>query len=291
VVTDPQCKAVAEALVEGARRTGAEAVLVEMAQRVNHGNEPPPPVAAALLACDVFIGATTMSLSHTEARNAASKAGIRGATLPGITGEMLARTMGADYEEVRRASRALAERLTAADSVQITSDAGTDVVIGIKDRTGRPDDGDLGAPGAFGNLPAGEGFVAPVEGSTNGRIVFDGSMAGVGILQEPLVATITDGFATSFEGAAAEEFERIISPHGRNAYAVAELGIGTNAAATLTGETLEDEKIVGTIHVAFGDNHGFGGNIRVPSHHDGIVMNPTVTIGDEIVLRDGQLLV
>ena len=291
VITDPPRTAVAEALVAGARDKGAETILCEMAVRGNDGAEPPASVAAALLACDVFIGATSKSLSHTHARDAATKAGKRGATLPGVTADMLSRTMKADYTEISRASKALAELVTAADEVHIVSSGGTDVTIDITGRAGAADDGLLTGAGAFGNLPAGECYVAPVEGKTEGRIVFDGSMAGIGRLDEPLVAEISGGYATSFRGPKAEEFEAIISPHGRDAYAIAELGIGTNPAATLTGQVLEDEKIVGTIHIAFGDNHSFGGNIRVSSHHDGVVMDPTVTIGTEKVLQAGKLLV
>lgn len=291
VVTDPPRRVIAEALVGGARKRGAEVVLAEMSVRTNNGAEPPRAVADAMSACDVLIAPTTMSLSHTEARAAASRKGTRAATLPGITQDMLERTMRADYSAVRRASALLASLLTEASVVHITSPAGTDVTIDVSGREALADDGDLREPGAFGNLPAGEGFIAPVEGGTDGRIVFDGSIWPVGILEEPIVATVSEGYAVAFEGPRAEEFEGHIAPHGREAYAVAELGIGTNGAATLTGQVLEDEKIRGTIHIAFGDNHSFGGAIRVPSHQDGIVLNPTVTIGDRVVAEGGNLLI
>ena len=83
----------------------------------------------------------------------------------------------------------------------------------------------------------------------------------------------------------------MLGKHGPEAFAVAELGIGTNEAATLTGNVLEDEKIIGTIHVAFGDNHSFGGTIRVSSHQDGVVLQPTVDIDGTRLLEDGRLLV
>ncbi|MDQ3940934.1 MAG: aminopeptidase, partial [Actinomycetota bacterium] len=66
---------------------------------------------------------------------------------------------------------------------------------------------------------------------------------------------------------------------------------GTNDAARLVGNTLEDEKILGTIHIAFGDNHSFGGVIRVSSHHDGIVLSPTVEIDGRVLMTKGQLTV
>lgn len=291
VVTDPGKHTIAQALVDRARALEAEVVLAEMSERQTHGTEPPAPIAAALLECDVYIAPTSKSISHTEARKQATDRGIRGATMPDITEDMLVRTMSADYEAIRRRSRALADALTSGSEVRITSAVGTEVTISIEGRTAISDDGDLTAPAAFGNLPAGEGFVAPVEGQTNGRIVFDGSIWPIGLLEDPLTVDIENGYAVDLTGPRAAEFRSWIEPHGREAFAVAELGIGTNDSARLTGNVLEDEKILGTIHVAFGDNHSFGGNIRVPSHQDGIVMDPTVTIDGIPILEGGRLLV
>jgi leucyl aminopeptidase (aminopeptidase T) len=290
VLTDPEKRRIAEALVKGARDLGAETVLVEMSVRASHGTEPPPPVAAAMLAIDVFIAPTSRSVSHTEARRAASEAGVRSATMPEVTEDMLARMMSVDYTEIRRRSEEIAQLFTEATTVRVTSEEGTDVTFSVEGRSGVADTGDLRARGAFGNLPAGEGFVAPVEGKTAGRIVFDGSIWPVGLLAEPLVVTIDDGYADEISGPSADAFKEVISPYGREAFAVAELGIGTNDAAHLTGQVLEDEKILGTVHVAFGDNHSFGGTTRVPSHQDGVVLHPRVEIDGAVVLEAGKLL-
>lgn len=291
VVTDPTRRPIAQRLVDRARAMGAETVLIDMSERETNGTEPPPAVAAAMLECDVFIAPTTKSLSHTHARKAANERGVRAATMPQITEDMLERTMAADYGEVRRRSAVLAEALTAGSRVHITSAQGTDLTLSIEGRQGIADDGDLRAAGSFGNLPAGEGFIAPVEGRTDGVIVFDGSIWPLELLEEPLVVTIKDGYATDISGWRAAEFKQALEPHGREAFAVAELGIGTNDAAQLTGNVLEDEKILGTIHLAFGDNHTFGGTVRVSSHQDGIVMRPTLTIDDKSYVEAGRLLI
>src|SRR3954470_10413690 len=119
VVADAGTRDVGEALRDGAARAGAEAVLTLMAARGVDGQEPPPAVAAALAACDVFIAPTSRSLSHTKARKAASENGARGATLPGVTADMLARLMAADLETLQRRSRKLAELLTEAGEARI----------------------------------------------------------------------------------------------------------------------------------------------------------------------------
>lgn len=291
IITDPPKRVIAERLTEAGRRVGADVAFVEISERPTHGSEPPANVGELMVGSDVVLAPTTKSLSHTAARKRASEAGARIATMPDIDQATLERAMSADPAGLRRRSRALAELLTTGDHVHITSEAGTDVTFEISGRDGLSDDGDLGSPGSFGNLPPGEGFIAPLEGRTQGKIVFDGSIWPLGLLDEPLVAHIADGFVTSFEGSRADEFEATLAPQGRDAFAVAELGIGTNDAARLSGNVLEDEKIMGTIHVAFGDNHSFGGTIRVSSHQDGIVLKPTVEVNGKVVLEGGCLLV
>ncbi len=291
VLTDPERRAIAEALVARAREMGAETLLIEMSERETNGSEPPPAAAAAMLVCDLCIAPTTKSVSHTAARKEANKRGVRVATMPQITEDMLHRTMAADYMEVRRRSGELARALTAGSEVRITSPQGTDLTVGIEDREGIADDGNLRQPGSFGNLPAGEGFIAPVEGATHGTIAFDGSVWPIGLLEHPFFVRIEDGYAVDFSGPRADEWLKTMEPHGPEALAVAELGIGTNDAAILTGNVLEDEKIMGTIHVAFGDNHTFGGTVRVSSHQDGIVMHPTLAIDGKPYVETGRLLI
>src|SRR5436305_4621044 len=80
VVVDENTRSIGEALRAEASRAGADAVMALMDQRAEDGTEPPPAVAAALRASEVFIAATSRSLSHTVARKQASESGARGAT-------------------------------------------------------------------------------------------------------------------------------------------------------------------------------------------------------------------
>ena len=72
---------------------------------------------------------------------------------------------------------------------------------------------------------------------------------------------------------------------------VAELGIGTNHEAQISGHILEDEKVMGTIHVAFGNNISMGGTCNVGIHIDGVVTKPTVYIDEQKIMEDGKLLI
>jgi leucyl aminopeptidase (aminopeptidase T) len=285
VVVDSPLKDVGEALREEAARAEADAVLAVMTPRDEHGEEPPPPIAEALAACDVFIAPTTKSLSHTQARKRATERGARGATMPTVTADMLARLMAIDFETMRARSAAVAELLEAADTARITCPRGTDLTLDLHGRRGIADDGDLTAAGAFGNLPCGEGFIAPAGGE--GTVVAS-SLAAVGLGESRL--TVTGGRLTAATGAAGEQlYERLIA-HGEAGTNLAELGVGTNENATLTGNVLEDEKILGTVHVAFGASAAIGGTVAVPVHLDVVVTDASLTIGDTAVLEDGTYL-
>jgi leucyl aminopeptidase (aminopeptidase T) len=117
-------------------------------------------------------------------------------------------------------------------------------------------------------------------------------MASVGMVDEPIRIVVRDGYATEITGGeSARRFVALLEPHGRDGRTVAEFGIGTNDKAILTGVILEDEKVMGTIHIAFGDNKSMGGTVRVASHLDGLVRQPTVWFDDRLIMKDGRLLV
>jgi leucyl aminopeptidase (aminopeptidase T) len=160
--------------------------------------------------------------------------------------------------------------------------------MGLGERVAIPDAGELGGPNAFGNLPCGEGFIAPLEGSCEGTLVVDGTIAGVGIPVEPVRMTIAGGRLTDASGKEGAALLALLREHGEEATTVAELGIGTNEKAALTGNVLEDEKILGTAHVAFGASAAIGGTIQVPVHLDCVVMRPTVVVGGATVVESGR---
>src|SRR5215470_5522277 len=289
VICNPATQHVGELLRAEAGDAGADAVLAVISERASHAAEPPQPVAEAMAAADVLMAPTIQSLSHTAARKRATDAGARCATLPGVTEEMLARVMSADMEGLRRKGHEVAEALDRASEAHITDGNGTDLRLDISGRTAIPDAGELSEPGAFGNLPCGEGFLAPAGGE--GTLVIDGSLAGIGLVDEPVELVVEGGHLTSARGGQGMAFMELLTVHGEDGTNVAELGIGTNERAILTGEILEDEKIAGTCHVAFGASAGIGGTVQVPVHLDCIVMKPTVELDGEAIVRDGELLV
>jgi leucyl aminopeptidase (aminopeptidase T) len=292
VVTDENKRRIGRLFWEAAKEAGAEAMLVEMIPRKTHAEEPPRPVAEMMKQVDVVIAPTTKSLSHTQARKEACEAGARVATLPGITEEIMARGLRADYQRIKARSENLAPYLTRSKRIRVTSPAGTDLTFSVDGRAALADTGIIHNPGGFGNLPAGEVYIAPVEGTAEGVLVFDGCVAQSGILRKPVICEMRKGYAVRIHGSqAARSLVTLIEPFGKPARNLAEFGIGTNDKAKLSGHILEDEKVLGTVHFALGDNHTFGGKVAVPSHLDGILLDPTVLLDGKLIMERGKFAI
>lgn len=288
VVADDDKRELAESVYEAGKRLGAESMLLVMKPRSKSGEEPPAPIAEAMAKADVAVCITTHSMTHTAARKQAAAAGTRVATMPGMTDDMFSHgAITADYAQVKELTEQVAALLSAGREVRVEKD-GLSLRFSIDGRDGVLSTGLYLNPGESGNLPSGEAFIAPLEGTAVGQIVVDGSIAGIGALNSPLVLTVEEGRLTAAEGEGGDKLlEMLGSGDGR---LLGEFGIGTNNKARITGVVLEDEKVYGTIHVAFGSNNTFGGTVAAGVHIDAVVMKPDVYIDDKLIMRAGQLI-
>lgn len=268
----------------------AEYQYMEYEPPERQGGEPPDRVAEALRGADVFIAPTQKSLSHTRARREATEDGVRGATMSGITQDIWATSLLADYEEVARRCQAVYDRLSGTETVQIETPSGTDLELEIVMEYYTQGTGIYHNPGEWGNLPAGETYGAPVNAS--GTLVID----HFPFAPEGTAVEIRENRAVSLEhpgregSELSEAFEEV-----RGARNVAEFGVGTNPEAELIGNTLQDEKVMGTIHIAFGDNSSMvpdGDDNRVETglHWDAVCEEPTVRLDGEPLIDAGEPL-
>ena len=256
------------------------------------GSEPPEDIANDMLNYHVNILVTSKSLSHTNARKRASEKGARIATLPGINKDIMSRCIDIDYELLRERTKKVAKILNEGNDVKITSGLGTSLSFSIKGRKALGDDsGIYNKKGSFGNLPAGESYIAPVEGTANGIYFVDASFAGIGKLSSPIKVIVEDGYAADFEGNESEKIKEMVDSVGKDGRNIAEFGIGTNDKAIISGNVLEDEKVLGTYHIALGNNTGFGGKVNVPLHIDGIIKKPTVFVDGKKIMEHGNMLI
>ena len=206
---------------------------------------------------------------------------IKCAHMPGITEEMLTEgPMNINYKEMRKTAAVLITKLKNAEHLHITSDAGTDVAIGINGRF-FIDDVHIN-PGETCNLPCGEIYCPPEETKANGVIVFDASIGDIGMLRDPLKVFLESGKIARFESKDKNLVDRIteLSSIDEEARVIGELGIGINAGARITGNMLEDEKAIHTSHIAFGCNTDFpgGGKNNSKIHRDYLLFKPTIEI-------------
>ena len=245
-------------------------------------------------AARVIVALANNSTSHTRFRSLMNTAGCRYASLPHFDPDMFSTSMQVDWQALAERTRRVARLLTDAVHATLTTPDGTNLTLSIAGRTAKADDGLLTASGCFGNLPAGEAYLAPVEGSTEGVLVV--TCAPTRRLSAPLRLTVHAGNVTAIAGndpyreRLEEKFRE--SPLNRN---IAELGIGTNDRASRPDNVLEAEKILGTVHIALGDNIGFGGTVSTPFHEDYVLYRPTLAIGlpdgnSITILDNGRLL-
>lgn len=288
VVTDNTKEPIGRALYLAAKDLGAEAMLMEMLERSVSGEEPPAPVAAAMAAADVIVCPTAKSLTHTNARIQAVKNGARMATMPGITEGMFQQgAITADYDQVGKLVARLTQMLDQASQARICKD-GHQLTLDLRGRKGVPSPGVYREPGTSGNLPSGEAYIAPVENGTHGTMVIDGSMVGVGKLDSPLVVTIENGVLTKIDGDHGGKLDILFQKPENGT--VGELGIGANDKAILCGIILEDEKVYGTVHIAFGTNTSFGGQNKADCHMDGIILKPDLYLDDQLIIKQGEFV-
>ncbi|MDT8898720.1 aminopeptidase [Thermanaerothrix sp. 4228-RoL] len=265
--------------------------LICFEQTGQSGREPDEETAQRFLNYDVLVLMTTHSLSHTRARENACQNGARIASMPGVDAAMFAPNgpMAADYVQIQEESLALAEMLTRGHSVRITTPYGTDLSFSIEGRNGKGDTGLLLEPGAFGNLPGGEAYIAPVEGTAEGVLVVPaGWYPG---LKENMRLTFHAGYVISVEGggdvgASFRELFNFSNAHLSHRRNCAELGIGTNPNAKRPDNVLEAEKIKGTVHIAVGDNAHMGGMVESDLHEDFVLPQPTLWIDGERILGE-----
>lgn len=293
VITDEIKREIGLSLHQNAIRLGYHSLLVEMKSGKINGEEPSDEVAELMQKFDVVFCPTAKSLTHTDARRNASAKGVRIATFPGITKDVMIRGLNADYKKISALTIMLQKILETGKEIRVTAPAGTDISFSIAGRKAYASKGLFHAKGESGNLPTGEAFLAPVEGTANGVFVVDGSMAGLGLIKNANIKIeVENGFAAKISGGViAKKLKAMLDSVGKNARNIAEFGIGTNDSAKLSGVLLEDEKVMGTIHIALGNNVSMGGSVNVPIHLDGVIKKPTVWMDNKLLMKDGKLLV
>lgn len=276
--------------------SGCDVVFMPFPAVGTHGAEPDQATATRMRQADVVLALTTYSLSHTNARTEAVESGARLASMPQFEANMFAPDgpLAVDARQISRDCHKFADLLSEAKEALVRSPDGTELRFSLEGRNGQVDDGIYGkAPGSWGNLPAGEAFTTPLEGTGNGTLVApEGWYPG---LKEKMEFRIENGRVVDLQGGGevGDRFRRLLNLDRDDPLYVArrnlaELGIGCNPNARNPGNVLEAEKIKGTVHIAIGDNIHMGGQVEADLHDDFVQPQADLILDGRAVILNGE---
>ncbi len=229
----------------------------------------------------------------------AKQFGFRGATLHGVNPIILRTGLAVDYEEVSRQAEKLRLALTRAEAFEIDFEVAGQRMMLTLNCAGQEAQKSHGLcrgekPDVV-NLPAGEVYFVPngAEGSFP-RQFEDGT---IGIMKVA-AGRICEAAFLSGNPATIEAQSRFHASDPATGE-LGELGFGTQDLPA-SGRDIQDEKILGTLHVATGRSDHLGGHLtpdkfRSPRNatHDDILFSSTKTPGIRVpearMIRDGKV--
>ncbi len=295
IVTDTTMLRIAEELASVVKTAGGLVTMCIMEPRSLDGQEPDKTIVTEMLHADLIFTPVSKSITHTKAMQQALSNGARAILMTAYNDDVLLSDalLETDFEKQIPICKSVGDTFTQGNSVRLTSPKGTDLSFSIVGRTANvltniPNSGEL-AP-----VPDIEVNVVPVTGSANGKLIFDASVPylGIGILKDDIICDVKDGLITNISGGEQAMFlkEKLASYKDPNCYNIAELGVGLNPCAKLSGNMLDDEGVLGTIHIGIGTSLTLGGEIVAPMHYDLIMWKPTIEVDRVVILKDKKIL-
>jgi 2,5-dihydroxypyridine 5,6-dioxygenase len=293
IITDTNKIDVARVLMAEAVTIGAVVTLCVMKPQDYNGEEPPPPVAAAMKASDVCLSPTTKVMSHTKARFEAQAAGCRYCLMSDYTLDMLiSGGLNADLTAVRANVERMAEIFGRSSLIRIKAPGGTDLTARVEGRRANAYHGFAHKPGTYSLCQCQEANISPIEGETEGRIVIDAAVAGWLLIQDkPITVSVEKGRIVSIEGGKEAEALRkhLASKGDDNVYNIAEIGVGLNPECRLMGSVLEDEGVLGTAHIGVGSSMTLGGKVSARGHEDLVIWDPCIEADGRVIQKGREL--
>lgn len=294
ILTESGMVSIANSVASEVQKVDAEPVIISILPRDSDGQEPPNIVANAILNSNVFISAVKTSITHTNAVKNAVENGTRGILLTQFTEQLLiGGGIEADFKQIAPICKKYARLLEVGNNVHLTTRKGTDLTFSAEGRRGNALYG-IVEPGQFSTIPTIEANCSPVEGSANGVIVADASIPyiGIGLLKEPVTCVVKNGMIDSIDGGYQAKMlsENLESKEDPFVYNIAEMGIGLNPKCSFKGIMLEDEGVLGSVHIGIGTNITLGGTVTASLHYDLIMRRGTIEIDGQVILKDGILM-
>lgn len=292
ILVDEATRDLGQLFFKRASRSKMTVAFLEILPLNHRQQEPPPAIIKMMNQMSAVLSLTSHSLIHSNAIKQICHNGSRIICLNPISIESLGRLVNTDYSFINWKSHRLADLFSIGKKIQLITGEGTNLTIPIVRHQGAAHSGIASEPGIFCALPSGEASVVPDRRGTKGTLVVDGSITSIGLLETPIVMNVKDGYAYQITGGSeVSKLRKIMKPFGKQARNIAEFGVGTNPRALLTGNTIEDEKALGTAHIALGNPNFEGGSLKINFHLDCVIQKPTITIDGHLVIERGNLLV
>ncbi len=294
IITDYNKLDIAHKLFKNVLDLSNKAMMIVIKPPELDGEEPPKDIQKMIDSVDVLFELTTFSITHTDLTKKALKKNCKVISMPAVSEETL-KAIPVDSNKIIKLTEKIAGLLSSGSEIKIITKKGTNLSLNIKNKNGFVFDG-ISENGKVINLPDGEACISP--NTADGTLIVDGSMPPdsenewgvIGKIENQIKIEIKNGKISGISGSKESKIlKKIFSHLDKKAKQVAEFGIGTNSEAKIIGNVTVDEKALGTIHIAFGNNSIFGGRNKTPVHLDAVIKKPTVYIDGKFVMKEGKL--
>lgn len=293
ILSDSVTAEAGKLIEESAKKIASTVEHLQLTMLKSHAEEPPEKVAQKMVESNVIFCLTSYSLAHTKARKSATNKGAKFLSLPDYSLDVLASpALRVDYKSQAVICEQVAEVFNNGENVKIMTPKGTNLNLKISGRKANSCPGICPKPGCLASPPDIETNVPPLENFSEGIVVVDGSIPipEIGLLDAPVTFILEEGRIKKFKGEKAHVLEKVFgSQNNSRAYVLAELGVGLNPMAHLSGRMLEDEGCLGTVHLGFGSNSTIGGNNQINFHLDMVIKNITLIVDETKVIKEGEL--
>jgi leucyl aminopeptidase (aminopeptidase T) len=293
IVSDEKRQELGISFFESAKKLCEDAFYLEVKSKYNAvGVRLPDIVLDSIKAVDTAIIVTEFPFYNTDNLRIIESLGIRVAIIPTISEDSFCRCLGADYDKIAELSQKFNDLFVKTSIIRLESKNGTDISLPIKGREVFQDTGIIRNIGESSILPAGKVFVSPWDEKSNGVIVIDTAIDGIGILNNPITIEIVDGLATKItgDGEDAKHLAKMLNKVGEQARVLAEIGIGCNYKAIVCNDFYETESTLGNAYIAFGGNVAMGGTNENSFRLSCVLNKPNVYIDDELLLSHGKII-
>ena len=285
----------AEAYLAAGLRAGADAqLLVQRRPTRGVASEPGPIVSEAILASKLILDfgdAIDRYPATLEARSKGTR--VLATDVRGVENYVVRALLDIDVEAMIRNAEMVAKLWDQTKHCRVTSPQGTDVSFELMPRKSVIGDGALSKDGEMDFYPGAQVGIAPVEETINGTIVIDASDSVQGVIQNPYSFILKNGIITTIEGGKEADVMRnwLESRNDEKIYRLCHFSIGLNPQAGISGNMIEDERMLAAVDFGFGhQNPQFGGTIGVGSHHEDIMLaTPTIYLDGKEMSGGGKL--